>query len=214
MAAQKLSWLGPAVLVGSLSPIALIALDAVNGNLGANPIERILNQTGLLALILLVASLATTPLRLITGWTWPARIRKMLGLLAFLYALLHFLTYAALDRVLDFETVVEDIAERPFITVGFLALLVLIPLAATSTRGAVKRLGFVRWQRLHRLVYLAAGLAIIHFVWRVKQDATEPLIYAAVLGLLFVVRIAWPRRKKPARPPRTPSRGADALGDD
>lgn len=177
-------------------PLAYIALDALNGRLGANPIERVLHQTGLLALILLVASLACTPLRLLTGWKWPARIRKLLGLLAFAYALLHFLVYAVLDRNLRLAGVLEDVVKRPFITVGFAALLILVPLALTSSRASVRRMGFRAWDRLHRLVYLAAILAAVHFYWGVKQDVTEPLRYGLVLAVLLAARLLWTLRRR------------------
>jgi sulfoxide reductase heme-binding subunit YedZ len=198
MAAPPLSWLKPAVLVGGLVPLALLALEGARGTLGANPVERVLNQTGLLALILLVASLACTPLKLAAGWTWPMRVRKLLGLLAFGYALLHFLTYAVVDQGLRLSVILEDIARRPFITVGFLALVLLVPLAVTSTNAMVRRLGFPAWQRLHRLAYVAASLGVVHFFWRVKKDATEPLLYGAVLALLFALRLGEALRKRRA----------------
>lgn len=193
------------MLVGSLVPLAVLAVDASRGALGANPIQRLLLQTGLLALIMLIASLASTPLKYLTGWTWPVRLRRMLGLLAFMYALLHFLTYSILDQGLDLGAILKDIAVRPFITVGFAALVLLVPLALTSTKGAVRRLGFVRWQRLHRLAYAAGALGVLHFVWRVKADLSQPLAYAAVLALLFVARIAWARRKRQDRASRPPA---------
>jgi sulfoxide reductase heme-binding subunit YedZ len=199
MAAPPLPWLKPAVLVGGLAPLALMVLEGVRGTLGANPVERVLNQTGLLALILLVASLACTPLKLAAGWTWPMRVRKLLGLLAFTYALLHFLTYAVVDQGLRPGAILEDIAKRPFITVGFLALVLLVPLAVTSTNAMVRRLGFPAWQRLHRLAYVAASLGVVHFFWRVKKDATEPLVYGAVLALLFAIRLGEALRKRRAR---------------
>jgi sulfoxide reductase heme-binding subunit YedZ len=201
MAAPPLPWLKPAILVGGLAPLALFALEGVRGTLGANPVERVLNQTGLLALILLVASLACTPLKLAAGWTWPMRVRKLLGLLAFTYALLHFLTYAVVDQGLKPGVILEDIAKRPFITVGFLALVLLVPLAVTSTNAMVRRLGFPAWQRLHRLAYVAASLGVVHFFWRVKKDATEPLVYGAVLALLFALRLGEALRKRRARAP-------------
>jgi sulfoxide reductase heme-binding subunit YedZ len=173
-----------------------MALQAVQGSLGANPIERVLNQTGMLALILLVASLACTPLKVVAGWTWPMRLRKLLGLLGFAYAALHFLTYAVVDQGLALGAILEDIAKRPFITVGFLALVLLVPLAVTSTNRMVRRLGFPAWQRLHRLAYVAASLGVVHFIWRVKKDLTEPLVYGAVLGLLFAIRVAEALRKR------------------
>jgi len=199
MASPPYPWLKPAVLVGGLSPVALLAFDFARGTLGANPIERVLNQTGMLALIVLVASLACTPLKLLLGWTWPLRIRKMLGLLGFAYAVMHFLTYAVLDQGLAWGAILADITKRPFITVGFLALVLLTPLAVTSTNRMVRRLGFPTWQRLHRLVYVAVSLGVVHFIWRVKKDLTEPLVYACVLGLLLAVRVAESVRKRRAR---------------
>ena len=201
MAAPPHPWLKPAVLVGGLFPAVLLALQFARGTLGANPIERVLNQTGLLALLLLVASLACTPLKVLSGWTWPLRLRKLLGLLGFAYASLHLLTYAVLDQGLALGVILEDIAKRPFITVGFLALVLLVPLAVTSTNRMVRRMGFPAWQRLHRLAYVAASLGVVHFVWRVKKDLTEPLLYGGVLVLLFAIRVAEAVRKRRARTP-------------
>ena len=200
MASPPHPWLKPAVLVGGLYPAVLLALQFAQGTLGANPIERVLNQTGLLALILLVASLACTPLKVVSGWTWPIRLRKLLGLLGFAYASLHFLTYAVVDQGLALGTILEDIAKRPFITVGFLALVLLVPLAVTSTNRMVRRMGFPAWQRLHRLAYVAASLGVVHFVWRVKKDLTEPLVYAGVLALLLALRLPqWLKQWRAAR---------------
>ncbi|WP_371810188.1 sulfite oxidase heme-binding subunit YedZ [Deinococcus sp. JMULE3] len=184
----SLGWLVPAVTVGGLIPAAVLIADALSGQLGANPIQRATLQTGLLTLALLVLSLACTPLRLLTGWTWPARIRKALGLLAFGYAVLHFLIYL-LDHSFDLTLMAEDVLKRPFITAGFTALLLLVPLALTSTPRAVKRLGFQRWTRLHQLAYVAVSLGALHYYWGVKKDHTQPLIYAAVIAALFAVRL-------------------------
>ncbi|WP_437333150.1 protein-methionine-sulfoxide reductase heme-binding subunit MsrQ [Sorangium sp. So ce296] len=188
-AGRKLPWLVPAVVTGGLIPLAVLGLRARAGALGANAVAEALNQLGLLALVLLVASLAATPLKIVSGWTFPLRIRKALGLLAFFYACAHFLTYALVDQGLDVRAIVEDITERPFILAGFVALLLLVPLAATSTARMLKRLGAARWKRLHRLAYVAAVLGVAHFFLRVKKDATEPMIYAALLALLFAARI-------------------------
>lgn len=207
MAKAPLPWLKPAVLIGGLLPVALLAVDGARGALGANAIEVVLNQTGLLALVLLLASLACTPLKLVFAWTWPMRVRKLLGLLAFGYVSLHFLTYAVADQGLAWGAMVEDIAKRPFITVGFTAFVLLVPLAVTSTNGWVRRLGFPTWQRLHRLAYVAAVLGVVHFVWRVKADATEPLIYGAVLALLLGIRVAKALQKR-----RTPTPVPSARG--
>jgi methionine sulfoxide reductase heme-binding subunit len=194
------SWLKPGVLIGSLVPLAVIVARALHGTLGANPIAEALNQFGLLALIFLIASLAPTPLKLVLDWKWPLRVRRMVGLLAFFYATLHLLTYALLDRAGELATLLEDLSKRPFVTVGFLAWCMLVPLAITSTHKSIKRLGFARWKLLHRLSYAAAALGIVHFLWRVKKDASQPLMYGLVLGLLLGIRLlewhnAWRRAK-------------------
>lgn len=183
------AWLKPGVFVGCLIPLAVLVAEAANKTLGADPVAIALNRLGLLALILLLASLSATPLRLTFGWSWALRLRRMLGLFAFFYASLHFFVYAAVDQGFAWSAIVADIAKRPFITVGFCALLILIPLAATSPMWVRRKLGPLRWQRLHRLVYLAGSLASVHFIWRVKQDLSQPLIYAAVLGVLLCVRL-------------------------
>jgi sulfoxide reductase heme-binding subunit YedZ len=185
-----LPWLKPAVLTGSLVPVAAILLRARQGNLGADPIAQTLNQLGLLALIFLIVALACTPLKVLLGWTWPMRIRRMLGLLAFFYALLHVTSYTVLDQGLDWRAIWDDVSKRKFIFVGFSTFVLLIPLAATSTNAAVRRLGYPRWKLLHRLAYLVPILAVVHFVCRVKLDEREPIIYATVLTFLLVLRIA------------------------
>lgn len=186
-----LGWLVPAVTVGGLLPAAVLVLDALGGALGANPVQRALNQTGQLALTVLLLSLACTPLRRLTGWTWPARIRKALGLLAFFYALLHFGIYL-FDHGFVPSLVLADVLERPFITAGFTALLLLLPLALTSTPQSVRRLGFARWTRLHRLVYASACLGALHYWWGVKKDHTSPLVAALLLAALLAARTLWP----------------------
>jgi sulfoxide reductase heme-binding subunit YedZ len=198
MARGPLPWLAPAVLVGSLAPAVSMLMRARSGGLGANPIAEALNELGLTALILLIASLAATPLKTLAGWTWPIRIRRLVGLLAFAYAVLHVTVYVALDQSFAWRGIVEDVIKRNFILVGFAAFTLLVPLAATSTDWSVRRLGYVRWKRGHTLVYPAALLASIHFIWRVKKDLTEPLAYAAILGLLLLLRVVWRMRRKPA----------------
>jgi methionine sulfoxide reductase heme-binding subunit len=188
--ARPLPWLKPGVFVGALVPLAAILWRAAHGELGANPIAQALNQLGLVALIFLVAALACTPLKAAFGWTWPIRLRRMLGLFGFFYAVLHVSTYAGLDQMLDWHAMWLDVTKRRFIYVGFTAFVLLIPLAVTSTSGALKRLGYARWKRLHRLAYVAPILAVIHFTWRVKKDVREPVAYAVVLGALLLFRMA------------------------
>lgn len=183
------AWLKPGVFVGCLIPLAVLVSRAATKTLGADPVAIALNQLGLLALITLLASMAATPARLAFGWSWPLRVRRMLGLFAFFYACLHFTLYAAVDQGFDFGAITADIAKRPFITVGFTAFMILLPLAATSPMRVRRMLGPLRWQRLHRLVYLAGILASVHFIWRVKRDMSEPLMYAAVLAVLLFVRL-------------------------
>ena len=199
MAAAPLPWLKPAVLTGALMPLAAIGYRALTHGLGANPIAEGLNRLGLLALVFLVLTLACTPLKTLFGWTWPARVRRLLGLLAFFYGTLHVLTYAGLDQLLNLSAIGEDLAKRPFIWVGFSAWLLLVPLAVTSTKGMVQRLGFKRWKLLHRAVYLIGALAVLHFFWRVKKDATEPLAYGAVIAALLLARAADALKRRWAR---------------
>jgi sulfoxide reductase heme-binding subunit YedZ len=176
----------------ALLPLAALGVGALRGALGANPVETITHVTGEWALRLLLATLAITPLRRFTGWAFLAPWRRSLGLLAFGYATLHFATFLALDLGFDLSALGEEVAERPYVTLGFSALVLLTPLAITSTRGWQRRLGR-RWLVLHRLVYFAAGLAVLHFLWLVKADLAAPLAYAAVLALLLAARWA-PRR--------------------
>lgn len=183
-------------------PLLTIVTGLYRGTLGANPVAEALNELGLLALVFLVASLACTPLKALTGWAWPIRVRKTLGLCAFFYASLHLITYAAVDQFLDLPAIGKDIAERPFILVGFAAFLILVPLAITSTARMLKRLGFARWKALHRLAYAAGVLGVVHFFLRVKKDHTEPVVYGALLAVLFAVRavvFGWERAAKKGR---------------
>lgn len=182
-------FLKPAVFVGSLFPLFALVIRAARGELGADPIATGLNQLGLIALVFLIATLACTPIKIVTGWTWPIRIRRMLGLFAFFYACLHVATYTGIDQGFDWKAILADVTKRKFIFVGFSAFVLLIPLAVTSTNAMVRRLGFARWKLLHRLAYASAILGIIHFIWRVKKDVTQPVTYAVVLGALFGIRI-------------------------
>jgi sulfoxide reductase heme-binding subunit YedZ len=190
VAKAKLNWLNPAVVTGSVLPFVSIGWRVYRHTLGANPVATALNQVGLLGLILLMASLFCTPLKIIFGWTWPLRIRRTLGLCGFFTVLSHFLIYLVLDQGLAFGALLKDVVKRPFIAVGFIALLMLIPLAVTSTRRAVQRLGFPRWQKLHRLAYVIGTLGVLHFYLRVKADHTQPILYGVLLGFGFVLRVA------------------------
>ncbi len=189
MDARKRRWAHAALVALGLAPLAGLALGALRGALGANPVETLTHATGAWTLRLLLATLAITPLRRFTGWSCLAPWRRSLGLLAFLYATLHLTTFLALDLGFALGRLAEEVAERPYVTLGFSALLLLVPLAITSTRGWQRRLGR-RWLTLHRLVYGAAVLGVLHFVWLVKADLAEPLAYGAVLGGLFASRLA------------------------
>jgi sulfoxide reductase heme-binding subunit YedZ len=196
--APRLRWLQPGILLGALMPLAVIAWRATQGRLGADPVATVLNQLGLMALVLLVSSLACTPLRIVFRWNWPLRLRKTLGLCAFAYAALHLTTYAVIDQGLALRAIVADVAKRPFILAGMSAFLLLVPLALTSTAAGLRRLGAVGWKRLHRIVYLAGILACIHFLLRVKKDLTQPGIYAAILAFLLAIRLVEALRKRRA----------------
>lgn len=183
-------------------PFSLLAFRGWNSwrgqpfNLGANPIEFITRDLGNWTLIFLMITLAVTPLRRLSGWNWLIKLRRMIGLFAFFYATLHFVTYIWLDQFFDLQDIVKDIIKRPFITVGFLAFLGLIPLAVTSTNAMVKRLGGKRWQALHRLVYAIATLGVVHYWWLVKKDIREPLLYALILAMLLGIRLFWNFQKR------------------
>ena len=184
-----------------LVPLVKLALElfgVAGTSLGANPVEELIHRFGIWGLNFLLITLAVTPLRFLTGRNWLIRFRRMLGLFAFFYILMHFLTYAGLDQRFDLAVILEDIAERPFITIGFIAFLLLIPLAVTSTNRMMKRLGR-RWQKLHRLVYVIAVLGVWHFYWQVKLDTLEPVIYAAILAVLLGYRV-WRRYVRSAHP--------------
>jgi sulfoxide reductase heme-binding subunit YedZ len=200
MASGSLPWLKPAIFTGALAPLAAVLYRALTHGLGANPIAEAINRLGLVTLVFIVLTLACTPAKMLFGWTWPARVRRMLGLYAFFYATLHFLAYAALDQLGKLRLIVEDIVKRPFILVGFSAWLLLIPLALTSTKRMVQRLGYPRWKALHRAVYAVGVLGAVHFLWRVKTPTAEPLGYALVIvGLLAVRALAALRTRIAAR---------------
>lgn len=195
-------------LVGllGLTPLAWIAWAAATNRLGANPIAEGLNRLGFFTLTILMASLVCTPLHIVTGWSFPLRLRKLLGLEAFFYACLHLATYVGLDQGFDWPGIWDDVVKRKFITVGVAAFTLLIPLALTSTKGMVRRLGFPRWKRLHRLVYLSAALGVVHFAWRVKSDLRQPLIFAFVFVVLMLVRVVdWARGGRDPERHRAPA---------
>ncbi len=173
-----------------LLPLMRLLVLGFGGGLGANPIEFITRSTGTWTIVGLMVTLSVTPLRRLTGRNELVRYRRMLGLFTFFYVCLHFVTYIWLDQFFDPAAIVKDIVKRPFITVGFTAFVLLIPLALTSTHAMMRRLGR-RWQQLHRLVYAIAMLGVIHYLWLVKKDLTDPLIYAVVLTLLLVLRLPW-----------------------
>lgn len=200
-----------AVFFGSLGPVAWLVWAAFTGNLSANPLSDITNETGVWTLRFLCITLAITPLRRLTGWHPLIRFRRMVGLFAFFYGTLHLLTYVIVDRFAGLDpdaraavwttvrslsaSVVDDIGKRPFITIGFLAWTTMVPLALTSTAGMIRRLGGRRWNLLHRLVYGTAMLGVVHYWWLVKADVSRPRIYGVIVGLLLAMRIYWTRAR-------------------
>jgi sulfoxide reductase heme-binding subunit YedZ len=193
----------PVVFAAALAPLVHLAHGAAFGGLGPNPIEAITHGTGDWTLRFLLITLALTPLRVLTGWNGFARFRRMLGLFAFFYGCLHLLTYVWLDKFFSWTDIAHDIPRRPFIAAGFTAFVVLVPLAATSTAGMIRRLGGRNWKRLHRLIYLSAIAAVVHYWWLVKADVSRPLRYAAVLAVLLAVRlfVAYRRSGGATKPP-------------
>ena len=195
----------PLIFIASLVPFALVVGDLfqVTGSLGPNPVEEIQDRFGYWGLRFILIALAVTPARTITGEQWLTRFRRMLGLFAFFYVLMHFLTWLILDQGLLLSAIGEDIFKRPFITIGFAATLILLALTATSTAGVRRRLGKT-WQKLHNWVYAAAILGVWHYWWQVKLDASDPAIYAAILALLLGYRF-WQRRRRARQRTQTAS---------
>ncbi|MEZ4312428.1 MAG: protein-methionine-sulfoxide reductase heme-binding subunit MsrQ [Polyangiaceae bacterium] len=194
------AWLQPALVTGAVLPAVGLGVEAAMGRLGANPIAEALNACGLMALVLLVASLACTPVRALTGVAWIQPLRRTFGLLGFGYAALHLVIYAGLDQGLALKAIVTDVLKRPFITVGMLAFALMVPLAWTSTKAQIAKLGGARWRRLHKLAYVIAPLGVVHFVLRVKKDLSEPLAYGAVVALVLGVRaVLWLRKRSAAK---------------
>jgi sulfoxide reductase heme-binding subunit YedZ len=181
----------PLVFGLCLAPFLWLVWGVFYDGLGPNPVEAITHRTGDWTLRLLLVTLAVTPLRRLSGWYLPLRLRRMLGLFAFFYAVLHFLTWIWLDQGFQWSAAVADVVKRPYITLGFSALLMLVPLAVTSTRGWMRRLG-VNWKRLHRLIYVIAGAGVVHYLWLVKADYLEPALYGLALGVLLAARLRRP----------------------
>lgn len=195
---RQLSVIKVLVFLLALIPFARLAYGAFTDGLGANPLEFITWNTGEWTLYFLTMTLAVTPLRRLTKWNWLVRLRRMLGLFAFFYVLLHFTAFFWFDHFFDVQEMLKDVAKRPFILVGFTAFILLIPLAVTSTNGMVKRLGAKRWQWLHRLIYLIVPLGLLHFWWMRagKHNFTEPLIFLVIVGVLLLVRVVWAMQKR------------------
>ncbi|HEX8097921.1 MAG TPA: protein-methionine-sulfoxide reductase heme-binding subunit MsrQ [Pyrinomonadaceae bacterium] len=194
------------LFVNALVPLLLLGWDAAHGRLGANPLEFVTRTTGMLTLVFLLLSLAVTPARKLTGWNWLVKFRRMLGLYAFFYGSLHFLTYVWFDRFFNLKSIVVDTFERPFVAVGMTSFFIMIPLAATSTNGMIKRLGGKRWGRLHKMVYVAATGGALHYWMLVKSDTRLPLAFAFALALLLVYRLV-----KAQTPPPNPKMQARTL---
>ncbi len=209
----RVGWLKLAIFPACLVPLGQLFWKGATAGLGANPIEAITHSTGDWTLILLLATLAITPLRKLTRQLWLIQLRRMLGLFAYFYGCLHFLTYIWLDQAFNVHSMGRDVYKRPFITMGFTAFVLLAPLAVTSTRKMIQRLGGRRWQWLHRLIYVSAGAAIVHFTWAMKKDIHRPIEYGIVLGVLLGYRLlVWARSSLGARRKRT-TMIADASAD-
>lgn len=205
---RQITFIKCIVFLASLLPLARLVAYGFTDRLGANPIEFITRSTGDWTLYFLCLTLAVTPLRRISNWNWLIKLRRMLGLFVFFYAVLHFMTFFWFDHFFEIDDMLKDVVKRPFILVGFTAFVLLIPLAATSTNGMVRRLGGKRWQWLHRLIYLIAPLGILHFWWMKagKNDFGEPILFGGIIALLLLARVYWnllrprmqKRRTKPA----------------
>jgi sulfoxide reductase heme-binding subunit YedZ len=185
----NMRWLKPPIFLLCLVPLAHLVWMGFHGELGANPIQYIEHSTGTWTLVGLCVTLTVTPLRRLLNQNWLIRFRRMFGLFAFSYACLHFTTFIWLDEQFDYHAIIADLYKRPFITAGFTAFVLLIPLAVTSTSGMIRRLGGRRWNMLHRLIYISAIAGVIHYLWLVKSDKTIPLRFAAVLALLLGYRL-------------------------
>jgi sulfoxide reductase heme-binding subunit YedZ len=194
--ARQISWIKATVFVAALIPLARMVYLTVTGQL-VEPLEFITRSTGDWTLYFLCFTLAVTPVRRLLKWNWLVKLRRMLGLYMFFYGVLHFMTFLWFDHFFDLAEMWKDVLRRPFITVGFIAFVLLIPLAATSTNGMIRRLGGKRWQWLHRLIYVIAPLAILHFWWMKagKHNFTEPILYGSILAALLAARLYWAAKK-------------------
>jgi methionine sulfoxide reductase heme-binding subunit len=192
---KPITWVRVGVFAGALVPAIQLVVNFFTDDLTANPIEYITRQTGFWALVLLSCTLAVTPVRRLSGWNHLIKLRRMLGLFAFFYATLHLLTWIVLDKFFDWRWMLEDVAERRFITIGMLTWVLLLPLAITSTKGMIRRLGR-RWQTLHRLSYVAATTGVLHYWWLVKADLYWPELLSVALAALFGVRLWWMSRTR------------------
>jgi len=195
---KPITWLKSAVFLACLGPLVRLLWLYRQNELGANPIEFITLSTGTWTLVFLLSTLSITPLRRLTSQAWLISFRRMLGLFAFFYGCLHLTIFVWLDKYFDWQDMMDDVTKRPFITFGFAALMLMVPLALTSTNGWVRRLGGKRWQALHRLIYASGILGCVHFWWKVKADHTEPGIFAGILTVLLGYRLlhwAWPLLK-------------------
>jgi len=192
------------LFIAATLPFLRLVVYTINDWLGANPVEFITRNTGDWTLYFLCITLAVTPLRRLTGWNWLIRLRRMLGLFAFFYASLHFMTFLWFDHFFDVAEMLKDVVKRPFITVGFTAFVLLIPLAATSTNAMIKRLGGKRWQLLHRLIYLIAPLGILHYWWMKagKNDFSQPIVFGLIVAALLLARVYWRFGQRTAAPSR------------
>lgn len=188
------------ISVNAMIPLALLAYDGFRGQLGANPVEFFIRTTGVLTLTFVLVTLAVTPLRKLLNWNEAIKYRRMLGLYAFFYGCLHLSSYIVFDRGLSLSSTVADVIQRPFITIGMAAYLMMVPLAVTSTNGMVKRLGGKRWQRLHRLIYLIGALGVIHFYMLVKSDIFYPVIFGIMASALLLYRVYARQQKKVVKP--------------
>lgn len=192
---RRILLLKTAIWITGLTPILWLTVSFFQRSLGVNPVEKIIHIQGRWTLVFILATMAVTPIRRLTGWNRIIQVRRLLGLFAFAYACIHFLAYAGMDQLFALSYIVEDVLDRRYITAGFAALVLMVPLAITSTKGWIRRLG-KRWQRLHRLAYAAAGLGVLHYFWKVKGDTFWPLVAALALAGLFGVRVAYRRKKR------------------